>query len=159
MLASACNTVRYFITSIFTLPHIPRRFTVMTFLPYHALDSYTRLFVCCFTSYPHHRQFIDLRHIGHTIHLWTAFVFIPTGMFLRLLSAVFTELYNLLERAVACSPPFGVLVRRFGALLPHFTHRNISSTKPPDIKSMILRVSFSLTNVSHGCRCHILPGG
>ena len=28
---------------------------------------------------------------------------------LRLLSADFTELYKLLERAVACSPPFGVL--------------------------------------------------
>nr|DAL26734.1 MAG TPA_asm: hypothetical protein [Caudoviricetes sp.] len=96
MLASACNTVRYFITSIFTLPHIPRRFTVMTFLPYHALDSYTRLFVCCFTSYPHHRQFIDLRHIGHTIHLWTAF----DNLMFRCLSADFNELrtYSVLHR-------------------------------------------------------------
>lgn len=99
MLASACNTVRYFITSIFTLPHIPRRFTVMTFLPYHALDSYTRLFVCCFTSYPHHRQFIDLRHIGHTIHLWTAF----DNLMFRCLSADFNELrtYSVLYTAFA----------------------------------------------------------
>ena len=36
---------------------------------------------------------------------------------------------NFLERAVACSPPFGVLGWRFGTLPPHFTHRNISSPK------------------------------
>ena len=34
-----------------------------------------------------------------------------------------------MERAVACSPPFGVLGWRFGTLPPHFTHRNISSPK------------------------------
>ena len=95
-LGVAYKPVWYFITSIFTLPHIPRRFTVMTFLPYHALDSYTRLFVCCFTSYPHHRQFIDLRHIGHTIHLWTAF----DNLMFRCLSADFNELrtYSVLHR-------------------------------------------------------------
>ena len=80
-------------------------------------------------SHTHHRQFIDLRHIGNTIHLWTAFVQLKYLTCLRLLSADFTELYKLLERAVACSPPFGVLGWRFGTLPPHFTHRNISSPK------------------------------
>ena len=49
---------------------------------------------------------------------------------LRLLSADFTELYNILGEACCIDfLPFGVLGWRFGTLPPHFTHRNISSPK------------------------------
>ena len=61
-----------------------------------------------------------------------------------------------LERDVCdVSLPCGVLGRRFGALLPHFTNRNISSPKFRTHCPSTLCVSFSLTNVSHDCRFHI----
>ena len=79
---------------------------------------------------------------------------------LRLLSADFTELYNILGEACCIDfLPFGVSGGRFGALLPHFTHRNISSPKFQAICPSTLCASFSLTNVSHDCRFRILPAG
>lgn len=74
MLDVACNNIRYFINGSFTLPHIPAKFGVCTFLCINGLDLLHRVFVRGYFPHTHHRRFIDLRHIGSTIHLWTAFV-------------------------------------------------------------------------------------
>ena len=154
MLANACNTVRYFITSIFTLPHIPRRFTVMTFLPYHALDSYTRLFVCCFTSYPHHRQFIDLRHIGHTIHLWTAFDFSLAAKTTASLCRLHRASDNRRLRTYASR---SISVDASGRY-PLISSIEISVLQGFGLHSSFdLCLTFSVRNASHGCRCRSPP--
>ena len=72
-LGSACNTARYFISENFTLPHCRCSLTACTFLCSRIIDPYIRRFVRCF-HHSHHIYFIDPRHIGSTIHLWTAFV-------------------------------------------------------------------------------------
>ena len=54
------------------------------------LDPYLRKFVRP-SGHSNHRYFIDPRHVGDTIHLWTAFVW-GFATPLRPLSAVFAEL-------------------------------------------------------------------
>ena len=122
---TACNDAWTFITTNFTRPQIPpwKVYCLSTVSTFRLVHSEFRQYFHTFSPWVS-----DPRHIGNTIHLWTAFVH-SLSPCLRLLSADFTELYKLLERAVACSPPFGVSGRRFGTLPPHFTHRNISSPK------------------------------
>lgn len=72
-LGSACNTARYFIKRILTLPHCRCSLAVWTFLCSRTIDPYIRRFISCF-QHSRHIYFIDPRPMGYTIHLWTAFV-------------------------------------------------------------------------------------
>ena len=81
--------------------------------------------ICQFQrEHSNHRQFIDPRHVGNTIHLWTAFVWALYFFHLRLLSAAFTEL---LTGAVSCPRQSEYQGRRFRALPRHSTYRIVSS--------------------------------
>ena len=53
----------------------------VAFLQHRVIDPYIRRFVRSF-GHSDHRYFIDPRHIGDTIHLWTAFVVLGHGRFL-----------------------------------------------------------------------------
>ena len=67
--------------------------TGIHFCMLHDIDPYIRKFVSP-VGHSHHGYFIDPRHIGDTIHLWTAFVIFEINI-LRPLSADFTELQTL----------------------------------------------------------------
>ena len=72
-LGNACNTARYFIWMIFTLPHCHLVKTFCTFLCSRTIGPYIRGFVRRF-RHSHHMHFIVPRPIGYTVHLWTVFV-------------------------------------------------------------------------------------
>ena len=72
-----------------TDPHL----SVRTFLYGKHLDPYIRGFRQLSCKHSNLGYLVDLRPIGSTVHLWTAFVGLVTFQhFLRLLSAAFTEL-------------------------------------------------------------------
>lgn len=125
-LDAACNGVWCFIVKAFTPPHLPHNLVGYTFLCSQRLEPLLHRFVSQL-RHTHHRYFIDPRHIGHTIHLWTAFVGLFSSTAIRWLSADFTELLTRLEckrasrsiregvsRRYPIVPPFGlpVLLKR-----------------------------------------------
>ena len=62
MLDCACNTIRYFITKNFTLPHIPHFCGIYISVYCYSRPVHSQ--VCQITSnHSHHRHFIDLRPI------------------------------------------------------------------------------------------------
>ena len=64
-----------------------------TFLCRHGIDSYIRGFRQSYFKHSDLGYFVDLRPIGSTVHLWTAFVgLVIIQQSIRLLSAAFTEL-------------------------------------------------------------------
>ena len=73
------------------------------FLQHLRLDPYIRRFVRHF-CHSNHRYFIDPRHIGDTIHLWTAFVWLVIiQQVLRSLFADFTGLQTIrVSSHIAC---------------------------------------------------------
>ena len=96
-----------------------------TFLCRHGIDLYIRGFRQSYFKHSDLGYFVDLRPIGSTVHLWTAFVglvFIQQSI--RLLSADFTEL---LTSHISVEMPVGVLRGRFRALPHHSTSRIVSS--------------------------------
>ena len=92
-LEQACNLLWCFITYIFTPPHWLAINATSTFLCRHGIDPYIRGFRQLSCIHSNLGYLVDLRPIGSTVHLWTAFVGLVTFQhFLRLLSAAFTEL-------------------------------------------------------------------
>lgn len=74
MLGNACNITRCFITcKFYSTSHTHKG--VYAFLHIFHLDPFIHRFVSLL-RHSHHRYFIDLRHIGNTIHLWTDFVWV-----------------------------------------------------------------------------------
>ena len=64
-----------------------------TFLCRHGIDPYIRGFRQSYFKHSDLGYFVDLRPIGSTVHLWTAFVgLVIIQQSRRLLSADFTEL-------------------------------------------------------------------
>ena len=124
-LEQACNLLWCFITYIFTPPHWLAINATSTFLCRHGIDPYIRGFRQSYFKHSDLGYFVDLRPIGSTVHLWTAFVrlvFIQQSI--RLLSADFTEL---LTSHISVEMPVGVLRGRFRALLHHSTAWIVSS--------------------------------
>ena len=72
-LNAACNGVWCFIVKALTPPHLPHKFVRGRISTLERLEPLLHRFVSRL-RHTHHRYFIDPRHIGHTIHLWTAFV-------------------------------------------------------------------------------------
>lgn len=72
-LDAACNGVWCFIVKALTPPHLPHKFVRGRISTLERLEPLLHRFVSQL-RHTHHRYFIDPRHIGHTIHLWTAFV-------------------------------------------------------------------------------------
>lgn len=77
-ICGACNTIRFFITLIFTQPH-PRRHerpcTISTHACFRPIHSQVRQ---CFCAHSRRSQFVDPRPIRYAIHLWTDFDDIST---------------------------------------------------------------------------------
>lgn len=123
-LDAACNGVWCFIVKAFTPPHLPHKLVGGRISALERLEPLLHRFVSQ-SRHTHHRHFIDPRHIGHTIHLWTAFV------------ALFQQPQD--GDSLPTSPgfghqPFGLRPPeyqggRFKALPFHSTLRIISSTK------------------------------
>src|SRR5699024_11808772 len=64
-----------------------------TFLFLHGIDPYIRGFRQSYFKHSDLVYFVDLRPMGSTVHLWTAFVgLVIIQQSIRLLSAAFTEL-------------------------------------------------------------------
>ena len=104
-----------------TDPHL----SVRTFLYGKHLDPYIRGFRQSYFKHSDLGYFVDLRPIGSTVHLWTAFVgLVFLQQSIRLLSADFTEL---LTSHISVEMPVGVLRGRFRALPHHSTSRIVSS--------------------------------
>ena len=77
----------------FLLHRTDPQLSVHTFLYGKHLDPYIRGFRQLSCKHSNLGYFVDLRPIGSSVHLWTAFVGLVTFQhFLRLLSAAFTEL-------------------------------------------------------------------
>ena len=77
----------------FLLHRTDPQLSVHTFLYGKHLDPYIRGFRQLSCKHSNLGYFVDLRPMGSTVHLWTAFVGLVTFQhFLRLLSAAFTEL-------------------------------------------------------------------
>jgi hypothetical protein len=76
MLDAACNGIRYFIWTSFTLPHMQSRRITAHFYTARDLDPYIRRFVR-YLYHSHHRYFVDPRHMDYTTHLWVDFVIMP----------------------------------------------------------------------------------
>ena len=93
----------------FLLCHTHDACTSTAFLQFFSLDPYLRKFVSPYSEHSNRSWFIDLRHIGHTTHLWVAFV----NLMLRCLCADFTEL-------LTKPPPVGVSRRAFRGVTPAF---------------------------------------
>ena len=92
-LEQACNLLWCFITYIFTPPHWLAINATSTFLCRHGIDPYIRGFRQSYFKHSDLGYFVDLRPIGSTVHLWTAFVgLVIIQQSIRLLSADFTEL-------------------------------------------------------------------
>ena len=92
-LEQACNLLWRFITSILTSPHWRAINAPGTFLCRHRIDPYIRGFRQLSCKHSNLGYFVDLRPIGSTVHLWTAFVgLVIIQQSIRLLSADFTEL-------------------------------------------------------------------
>ena len=124
-LEQACNLLWCFITSILTSPHWRAINGPSTFLCRHRIDPYIRGFRQLSCKHSNLGYLVDLRPMGNTIHLWMAFVgLVFFQHFLRLLSAVFTEL---LTADTIIWMPVGVLRGRFRALPHHSTSRIVSS--------------------------------
>ena len=84
-----------------------------TFLCNRLIDPYIRGFVRYY-YHSNHRYFIDLRPVGDTIHLWTAFVMLYFTAMLRSLSADFTELLTVSVSAYTASRSIkGSVSRRY----------------------------------------------
>ena len=121
--ASQKYNIWCFIEKGLTPPHLPHIFVRERISALERLEPLLHRFVSQ-SRHTHHRYFIDPRHIGHTIHLWTAFHisitpclgdFLPTSPGFR-------------------HQPFGLRLpeyqgRRFRALPHHSTFWIISSTK------------------------------
>lgn len=75
----------------FLLDHTCGAYAPYAFLRISPFDPYVRGFVSPF-GHSNHRCFVDPRHIGDTIHLWTAFVHVALAAMRRSLSADFTGL-------------------------------------------------------------------
>ena len=124
-LEQACNLLWCFITYIFTPPHWLAINATSTFLCCHGIDPYIRGFRQLSCKHSNLGYFVDLRPIGSTVHLWTAFVgLVFLQQSIRLLSADFTEL---LTSHISVEMPVGVLRGRFRALPHHSTSRIVSS--------------------------------
>ena len=124
-LEQACNLLWCFITFIFTPPHWLAINATSTFLCRHGIDPYIRGFRQLSCKHSNLGYFVDLRPIGSTVHLWTAFVgLVIIQQSIRLLSADFTEL---LTSHISVEMPVGVLRGRFRALLHHSTAWIVSS--------------------------------
>ena len=124
-LEQACNLLWCFITYIFTPPHWLAINATSTFLCCHGIDPYIRGFRQLSCKHSNLGYFVDLRPIGSTVHLWTAFVgLVFLQQSIRLLSADFTEL---LTSHISVEMPVGVLRGRFRALLHHSTAWIVSS--------------------------------
>ena len=124
-LEQACNLLWCFITFIFTPPHWLAINATSTFLCRHGIDPYIRGFRQSYFKHSDLGYFVDLRPIGSTVHLWTAFVgLVIIQQSIRLLSADFTEL---LTSHISVEMPVGVLRGRFRALLHHSTAWIVSS--------------------------------
>ena len=89
-----------------------------TFLCRHGIDPYIRGFRQSYFKHSDLGYFVDLRPIGSTVHLWTAFVgLVIIQQSIRLLSADFTELLTI----GGCAPmPVGVLVWTLRGVTPSF---------------------------------------
>jgi len=74
MLEFACNELWGFITADFYSPTHTMALPPIAFLQHLRLDPYIQRFVSACAAHSNHRYFMDSRHIGHTIHRWTAFV-------------------------------------------------------------------------------------
>ncbi len=74
MLELAYNKLWAFITPDSYLPTHTIALPPVTFLQHLRLDPYIQRFVSAYAAHSNHRYFMDSRHIGYTIHLWTAFV-------------------------------------------------------------------------------------
>ncbi len=131
--------------SFYSTTLAPQTWWANAFLRHQRLEPLLHRFVSQ-SRHTHHRYFIDPRHIGHTIHLWTAFV------------ALFQQPQD--GSSLPTSPgfghqPFGLRPPeyqggRFKALPFHSTLRIISS--PRD--SFLLCLTFSVRNVSHNYLNH-----
>lgn len=83
------------------------------------MDPYLRRFVSTLIVHSLHGQFIDPRHIGHTTHLWAAFVQVACkATRLRYLSADFTGLQTVSVSAYTACRSLRVGVSGRYSLIP-----------------------------------------
>ena len=69
----ACNDIWIFITTILTHPQTPHLWWELPLGKFKRLDLYIRKYVSALV-YTFSPCVFDTRHIGSTVHLWTAFV-------------------------------------------------------------------------------------
>ena len=118
-----------------------------TFLCRHGIDPYIRGFRQSYFKHSDLGYFVDLRPIGSSVHLWTAFVGLVTFQhFLRLLSAAFTEL---LTPDVSIFGASRSIKGAFQGVTPSF---RLSDNQFADYDSSLpfyQRLTFSVRNKSH----------
>ena len=151
-LEQACNLLWCFITFIFTPPHWLAINATSTFLCRHGIDPYIRGFRQLSCKHSNLGYFVDLRPIGSTVHLWTAFVgLVIIQQSIRLLSADFTELLTLWRLHADASRSISVSASGRYSLISLIGISVLQSFRLESPSTLC--VSFSLTNVSHGYRC------
>ena len=116
-----------------------------TFLCRHGIDPYIRGFRQSYFKHSDLGYFVDLRPIGSTVHLWTAFVgLVIIQQSIRLLSADFTEL---LTGQFSLTPASRSIKGAFQGVTPSFHLSNYQFT---ELVGTALCAAFSATNKSHG---------
>lgn len=97
-----------------------------TFLCRHGIDPYIRGFRQSYFKHSDLGYFVDLRPIGSTVHLWTAFVgLVIIQQSIRLLSADFTEL---LTGQFSLTPASRSIKGAFQGVTPSFHQSNYQFT-------------------------------
>ena len=143
-LEQACNLLWCFITYIFTPPHWLAINATSTFLCCHGIDPYIRGFRQLSCKHSNLGYFVDLRPIGSTVHLWTAFTADSSAV--RLLSVDFTELPTIYVSVYIA----GRSIRAaFQGVTPSF---RLSDNQFADCDSSLpfyQRLTFSVRNKSH----------
>ena len=118
-----------------------------TFLCRHGIDPYIRGFRQSYFKHSDLGYFVDLRPIGSTVHLWTAFVgLVIIQQSIRLLSADFTEL---LTGQFSLTPASRSIKGAFQGVTPSF---HLSDNQFADCDSSLpfyQRLTFSVRNKSH----------
>ena len=115
----------------------------MSFLTYHSLDPYIRIFVS-FYKYSHHRYFIDFRHIICISYRQNNFL-INIIIMLGQISADFNELHTLKFYTFNACRSIKVNVSRRYPIIPF-----IEILVLQNINKYILCITFSVINESHG---------
>lgn len=117
-LGGACNAAGIFILTTLTRPHAHRHRRQPHFCGSFVLTRTFGASSVRSTAHSHHGYFIDPRHIGCTIHLWTAFHSNLAILFGQL-SADFCALSDTVRLCV-CTMPGAGLGQAFPGVTPSF---------------------------------------